>query len=68
VPGAEHSAAHVTAPEDYERRTTDFLRVAIEAARREDAAAADDDGPGPIISAPGEPRNDPSIRATPMED
>jgi len=42
--------------------------VAIEAARREDAAAADDDGPGPIISAPGEPRDDPSIRATPMED
>ncbi len=68
VPGAEHSAAHVTAPEDYERRTTDFLRLAIEAARREDAAAADDDGPGPIISAPGEPSDDPSIRATPMED
>ncbi len=68
VPGAEHSASHVLAPEDYERRTTDFLRVAIEAARREDAAAADDDGPGPIISAPGEPRDDPSIRATPMED
>ena len=37
--------SHVPAPEDYERRTTDFLRVAIEAARREDAAAADDDGP-----------------------
>jgi pimeloyl-ACP methyl ester carboxylesterase len=68
VPGAEHSAGHATAPEAYERRTTDFLRAAFGAARGEGAAAADEDEPGPIISAPGEPSDDPSIRATPMED
>jgi fermentation-respiration switch protein FrsA (DUF1100 family) len=33
VPGAEHAGAHAVAPQDYERRVTDFLRVALGAAR-----------------------------------
>ena len=33
VPGAEHAGAHGVAPQDYERRVTDFLRVALRAAR-----------------------------------
>jgi pimeloyl-ACP methyl ester carboxylesterase len=37
VPGAEHSGGHATAGQDYERRVTDFLRMAFERARAEDA-------------------------------
>lgn len=29
VPGADHSAGHRTAPEEYERRVTDFLRAGL---------------------------------------
>jgi fermentation-respiration switch protein FrsA (DUF1100 family) len=54
VPGAGHSDAHATMPEDYERRTTDFLRMALTTARSDDASDAED-GPGPIISAPEPP-------------
>jgi fermentation-respiration switch protein FrsA (DUF1100 family) len=36
VAGADHSQGHVVAGEDYERRVTDFLRVAFERARRDD--------------------------------
>ncbi len=68
VEGAGHSGGHATAPEDYERRTTDFLRMAITAARVDDADGADEHGPGPIISVPGGTSGDPSIPATPMED
>jgi pimeloyl-ACP methyl ester carboxylesterase len=35
VPRADHSAAHRTAPEEYERRVTDFLRAALAATRAE---------------------------------
>lgn len=45
VPGAAHSGAHATEPEDYERRVTTFLRDAFVGAR--EAA--------PIIAAPREP-------------
>ena len=68
VAGAGHSGAHATAPRDYERRTTDFLRMAIAAARSDDAGDAGDERPGPIIAAPGDPTGDPTIRATPVED
>ncbi|MGK2850754.1 MAG: alpha/beta hydrolase [Candidatus Limnocylindrales bacterium] len=37
VPGAGHSESHEVAGQDYERRVVDFLRVALGAARREDA-------------------------------
>jgi pimeloyl-ACP methyl ester carboxylesterase len=37
VPGAEHSGGHATAGQDYGRRVTDFLRMAFERARAEDA-------------------------------
>lgn len=71
VPGAEHSAGHATATEDYERRTTDFLRMAILAARADDAGDGEG-GSGPIISAPGtlarSPAGVPPIPATPVED
>jgi pimeloyl-ACP methyl ester carboxylesterase len=64
VPGAGHSGAHAHATEDYERRTTDFLRMVFGAARGDDA---DRPGPGPIIDESGSSADTP-IRATPMED
>ncbi len=36
VPGADHSQAHATAGQDYERRVTDFLRVAMRTTREDD--------------------------------
>ena len=36
VPGADHSASHATAPQDYERRVMDHLRMAFRAARDDD--------------------------------
>lgn len=52
VEAADHSRGHATAPQDYERRVTDFLRVAFRAARGEDAGAPE---PRPIIGGPGSP-------------
>ena len=62
VPGADHSAAHATAPAEYERRVTQFLRNAFASVRTE----------APIIGAPG-PDSDPddpatAVPADPMED
>ena len=37
VPGAGHSGGHAAAGQDYERRVTDFLRMAFQRARAEDA-------------------------------
>jgi fermentation-respiration switch protein FrsA (DUF1100 family) len=37
VAGADHSGGHAAAPEDYERETADFLRMALAAARGDDA-------------------------------
>jgi hypothetical protein len=39
VDGAEHARSHAVAGQDYERRVTDFLRVALRRSR-------DDDLPG----------------------
>ena len=39
VEGADHSRAHAVAGQDYERRVTDFLRVAFERARDDDLGA-----------------------------
>ena len=39
VPGAAHSGSHATAGQDYERRVTDFLRLAFRRARGEDDGA-----------------------------
>jgi pimeloyl-ACP methyl ester carboxylesterase len=36
VEGADHSRSHATSPQDYERRVTDFLRMAFERAHRDD--------------------------------
>jgi pimeloyl-ACP methyl ester carboxylesterase len=36
VPGADHSGSHAVAPQDYERRVTDHLRMAFRAARDDD--------------------------------
>ena len=36
VPGADHSRSHATAPQDYERRVTNHLRMAFGAARDHD--------------------------------
>jgi pimeloyl-ACP methyl ester carboxylesterase len=52
VEGADHGRGHATAPQDYERRVTDFLRVALRTARGEDAGAPE---PRPIIGGPGSP-------------
>ncbi len=65
VPGAEHSQAHGVAPEDYERRASDFLRVAFRSARGDDIGRAE---PRPIIARPGSADSDPAIRAIPVED
>ena len=35
VPGADHSGGHATAGQDYERRVTDFLRVALRRSRED---------------------------------
>ncbi|MDH4142174.1 MAG: alpha/beta hydrolase [Chloroflexota bacterium] len=64
VPGADHSQAHATAPQDYERRTTDFLRMALATARPDDPGPI---GSGPIIAGPDAPSGDP-IDTTPTED
>jgi pimeloyl-ACP methyl ester carboxylesterase len=57
IPGAGHSAGHVTAPDAYEHRVIAFLRAAFLEAR----------GTGPIIAAPGPPAGDP-LRTIEMED
>jgi fermentation-respiration switch protein FrsA (DUF1100 family) len=65
VPGAEHSRAHAAAPQDYEQRTTDFLRMAFQRGRAEHPG---EPGAGPIIATPGDPAGVHTIGATPMED
>jgi fermentation-respiration switch protein FrsA (DUF1100 family) len=57
VPDAEHSRSHATAPEDYERRVTAFLRDAFAGLRTG----------VPIIGRSG-PATDPVDPATPVED
>jgi pimeloyl-ACP methyl ester carboxylesterase len=53
VPDAEHSAAHAVAGQDYERRVTDFLRMAFEATRDEDAdRTVDASGPHDMMPRP----------------
>ena len=41
VEGADHSRGHAVAGQDYERRVTDFLRVAFERARDDDLGAGE---------------------------
>lgn len=65
VPGAGHSESHAVAGDDYERRVTDFLRLAFRRGRGDDVGAA---GSSPIIAAPGSPPGDPSARAPAVED
>lgn len=65
VPGAGHSRAHEVARQDYERRATDFLRVAFRSARGEDVGTPD---AGPIIARPGSADSGPATRAIPVED
>jgi fermentation-respiration switch protein FrsA (DUF1100 family) len=67
VPGADHSGAHRLVKGDYERRTTDFLRMAMAAARDHDAAGAGEHQSGSIIGEPDPPAG-PTVRATPTED
>ena len=72
VPGADHSGAHAVAGQDYERRVTDFLRMAFTSARGEDAdRAADVPGPRDMMTGPGPqdaPPVEPSAPAMPGED
>ena len=65
VPGADHSAGHTAATQDYERRVTDFLRLAFRRGRGDDVGAT---GSSPIIAAPGSPPGDRSARAPAVED
>ena len=65
VPGADHSAGHAVAGEAYEKRVTDFLRIAFRRGRGEDVAAA---GGSPIIAAPVPPAGDPITRDSLVED
>lgn len=52
IEGADHSRGHSTAPQDYERRVTDFLRMAFATARGDDVEAPE---ARPIIDGPGSP-------------
>lgn len=67
VPGAGHSSAHAVARGDYERSTTDFLRMAFGTVRRQDASGADVHRSGTLTDDPNAPGG-PEARATPMED
>lgn len=42
IEGADHGQGHAVAGQDYERRVTDFLRVAFQHARDDDRAGGDD--------------------------
>lgn len=72
VPGAGHSGSHAVAGEDYERRVTDFLRLAFRRGRGDDIGAAASSpiaaASSPIIAAPESPPGDPSARAPAVED
>lgn len=65
VPGADHSAGHAVAGDDYERRVTDFLRLAFRRGRGDDVETT---GSSPIIAAPGGLPGDPSASALAVED
>ena len=65
VGGAGHSGGHAVAQDDYERRVTDFLRLAFRRGRGDDVGAA---GSTPIIGAPGSPPGEPRARAPVVED
>lgn len=65
VPGADHSRSHAAAPDDYERRVTDFLRLAFGHEPRHDVSSPES---SPIIAAPGVPAGDPLTRASAVED
>ena len=58
-------AATPSRRDDYERRVTDFLRLAFRRGRGDDVGAA---GSSPIIAAPGSPAGDPRARAPAVED
>jgi pimeloyl-ACP methyl ester carboxylesterase len=64
VPGADHSASHAVAGDDYERRVTNFLRLAFQRGRGDDADSPES---RPIIAAPGSPAGV-STRASALED
>jgi pimeloyl-ACP methyl ester carboxylesterase len=65
VPGGGHSTSHAVAGPEYERRVSDFLRLAFRRGRGDDVVAA---GPSPIIAAPGPPAGDPTTREPVVED
>jgi pimeloyl-ACP methyl ester carboxylesterase len=65
VPGADHSASHAVAGQDYERRVSDFLRVAFEHRRAEDV---EEPGPAAMMTAPGPPVGARIEKPTPSED
>lgn len=65
VPDADHSGSHAVAPEDYERRVADFLRLAFSRGRGDDVGAPES---SPIIAAPGALPGDPMTRASAVED
>ncbi|MBA2300787.1 MAG: alpha/beta fold hydrolase [Chloroflexi bacterium] len=65
VPGAGHSGGHAIAGDDYERRVSDFLRLAFRRGRGDDVGAPES---GPIIAAPGAQPHDPTTRAPAVED
>ncbi len=65
VSGAGHSGSHAVAEEDYERRVTDFLRLAFARGRGDDADSPES---RPIIAAPGPPAGDLTTRASAVED
>ena len=65
VPGADHSQGHSVAGQDYERRVTDFLRVAFGRARDEHVERS---GASPIIAPPRPADGGPDTHATSVED
>jgi len=65
VPGAGHSGGHAIAGDNYERRVSDFVRLAFRRGRGDDVGAPES---GPIIAAPGAQPHDPTTRAPAVED
>ena len=64
IAGAEHSGGHAAAPQDYERRVADFLRMAFVTARGDDVGT---DEAEPIIGSPGS-KPAPTVKRRPVED
>ena len=68
VPGAHHSGGHEASGQDYERRVADFLRMAFDRGRTEDAERVPGGAQTHDMMRATDPHPDPPDPATPPED